>query len=38
MERQPGQSPDSIALRLMNMVWVGMRHVLDGEVWTPRDA
>ncbi|MFD8772072.1 TetR/AcrR family transcriptional regulator [Streptomyces sp. NPDC059916] len=38
MERHPGQSPDGIALRLMNMVWVGMRHVLDGEVWTPRDA
>ncbi|RVU24562.1 TetR/AcrR family transcriptional regulator [Streptomyces antnestii] len=38
MKRHPGQSPDGIALRLMNMVWVGMRHVLDGEVWTPPDA
>ncbi|MFI5659290.1 TetR/AcrR family transcriptional regulator [Streptomyces sp. NPDC051684] len=35
MERNPGQSPEGITLRLMNMVWVGMRDVLDGEVWVP---
>ncbi|MHC5258454.1 TetR/AcrR family transcriptional regulator [Streptomyces sp. UC4497] len=35
MERHPGQSPEGITLRLMNMVWVGMRDVLDGEVWAP---
>ncbi|MFF3493475.1 TetR/AcrR family transcriptional regulator [Streptomyces sp. NPDC002795] len=35
MERNPGQSPEGITLRLMNMVWVGMRDVLDGEVWAP---
>ncbi|WP_338696640.1 TetR/AcrR family transcriptional regulator [Streptomyces sp. Q6] len=35
MERHPGQSPEGITLRLMNMVWVGMRDVLDGKVWLP---
>ncbi|MCX3061485.1 TetR/AcrR family transcriptional regulator [Streptomyces beihaiensis] len=35
MERNPGQSPESVTVRLMNMVWVGMRGVLDGEVWLP---
>ena len=35
MERHPGQSPDRVALRLMNMVWIGMRNVLDGEAWAP---
>ncbi|MFJ8928469.1 TetR/AcrR family transcriptional regulator [Streptomyces sp. NPDC102364] len=35
MESHPGQSPEGITLRLMNMVWVGMRDVLDGEVWAP---
>ncbi|MFD7298874.1 TetR/AcrR family transcriptional regulator [Streptomyces sp. NPDC059897] len=35
MERHPDQSPEGITLRLMNMVWVGMRDVLDGEVWAP---
>ncbi|MFJ9035720.1 TetR/AcrR family transcriptional regulator [Streptomyces sp. NPDC102406] len=35
MERNPGQGPEGIALRLMNMVWVGMRDVLDGEAWLP---
>lgn len=35
MERNPGQSPEGITLRLMNMVWVGMRDVLDGAVWAP---
>ncbi|MCX4832463.1 TetR/AcrR family transcriptional regulator [Streptomyces sp. NBC_00006] len=35
MEHHPGQSPEGITLRLMNMVWVGMRDVLDGEVWVP---
>ncbi|MEB3966610.1 TetR/AcrR family transcriptional regulator [Streptomyces kunmingensis] len=35
MERNPGQAPEGIALRLMNMVWVGMRDVLDGKAWLP---
>lgn len=35
MERHPDQSPDRITLRLMNMVWVGMRDVLQGEGWLP---
>jgi AcrR family transcriptional regulator len=34
-ERNPGQSPEAVALRLMNMVWVGMRQVLDGRTWLP---
>ncbi|MEV0368920.1 TetR/AcrR family transcriptional regulator [Streptomyces sp. NPDC050636] len=38
MERHPDESPERITLRLMNMVWVGMRNVLDGEVWTPGEA
>ncbi|QDQ16328.1 TetR/AcrR family transcriptional regulator [Streptomyces spectabilis] len=35
MARNPGQSPEGVALRLMNMVWVGMGRVLEGEVWVP---
>lgn len=35
MERYPGHSPDQMTLRLMNMVWVGMRDVLAGEAWQP---
>lgn len=35
MELHPGQSPDGVTLRLMNMVWVGMRDVLAGESWLP---
>ncbi|MEU6660818.1 TetR/AcrR family transcriptional regulator [Streptomyces sp. NPDC046821] len=35
MARNPGESPDGVALRLMHMVWVGMRHALDGEAWAP---
>lgn len=35
MERHPDQSPDQITLRLMNMVWVGMRDVLQGDGWLP---
>ncbi|MFJ6748874.1 MULTISPECIES: TetR/AcrR family transcriptional regulator [unclassified Streptomyces] len=38
MEEHPGESPERITLRLMNMVWVGMRNVLDGEVWTPGEG
>ena len=33
MERHPDESPDRVTLRLMGMVWVGMRQVLGGEVW-----
>ncbi|MDB1086372.1 TetR/AcrR family transcriptional regulator [Streptomyces sp. ACA25] len=35
MSRHPGEAADRIAYRLMNMVWVGMRDVLRGEVWSP---
>ncbi|MEU7582188.1 TetR/AcrR family transcriptional regulator [Streptomyces sp. NPDC041068] len=35
MARHPGQSPEGVTLRLMNMVWVGMGRVLEGEVWVP---
>ncbi|MFD9905588.1 TetR/AcrR family transcriptional regulator [Streptomyces sp. NPDC059063] len=35
MARHPGQSPEGVSLRLMNMVWVGMGRVLEGEVWAP---
>ncbi|MQY16041.1 HTH-type transcriptional regulator BetI [Streptomyces sp. RB5] len=35
MERHPGESPERVTLRLMNMVWIGMRSALRGEVWTP---
>ncbi|MFH8568499.1 TetR/AcrR family transcriptional regulator [Streptomyces sp. NPDC017993] len=38
MARHPEESPERITLRLMNMVWVGMRNVLDGEVWTPAEG
>jgi AcrR family transcriptional regulator len=34
MALHPDEPPERITLRLMNMVWVGMRNVLDGEVWT----
>lgn len=35
MERHPDESPNRVTLRLMGMVWVGMRQVLGGEVWVP---
>ncbi|MGP3971089.1 TetR/AcrR family transcriptional regulator [Streptomyces sp. 6N223] len=35
MERHPGESPERVTTRLMNMVWVGMRNVLAGEAWAP---
>ncbi|QCX76696.1 Fatty acid metabolism regulator protein [Streptomyces sp. YIM 121038] len=35
MVRNPDQSPEGVTLRLMNMVWVGMGRVLEGEVWVP---
>lgn len=34
MVLHPDEPPERITVRLMNMVWVGMRNVLDGEVWT----
>ncbi|MFE1171085.1 TetR/AcrR family transcriptional regulator [Streptomyces sp. NPDC058773] len=34
MVLHPDEHPERITVRLMNMVWVGMRNVLDGEVWT----
>ncbi|MEV8315449.1 TetR/AcrR family transcriptional regulator [Streptomyces sp. NPDC059900] len=38
MGGHPGQSPEGVTLRLMNMVWVGMGRVLEGEVWVPAPA
>ena len=38
MERHPDESPDRVTLRLMGMVWVGMRQVLAGEIWTPPEG
>ncbi|WP_051856390.1 TetR/AcrR family transcriptional regulator [Streptomyces sp. NRRL B-1347] len=38
MARNPDQSPEGVTLRLMNMVWVGMGRVLEGEVWVPARA
>ena len=35
MERHPDESPERVTLRLMGMLWVGMRQVLGGEVWVP---
>ncbi|ATL27856.1 TetR/AcrR family transcriptional regulator [Streptomyces formicae] len=35
MASHPDQSPEGVTLRLMNMVWVGMGRVLEGEVWGP---
>lgn len=35
MERHPDESAERVTLRLMGMMWVGMRQVLGGEVWTP---
>ncbi|MGP4113435.1 TetR/AcrR family transcriptional regulator [Streptomyces sp. 4N509B] len=35
MERHPDESPERVTLRLMNVVWIGMRNVLAGEIWTP---
>ncbi|MEE1927065.1 TetR/AcrR family transcriptional regulator [Streptomyces sp. TRM 70351] len=34
LEAHPDESPERVTLRLMNMAWVGMRNVLEGEVWT----
>ncbi|WP_237773455.1 TetR/AcrR family transcriptional regulator [Streptomyces luteocolor] len=38
MARHPDQSPEGVTLRLMNMVWVGMGRVLEGEVWSPGEG
>ncbi|MDT0266432.1 TetR/AcrR family transcriptional regulator [Streptomyces sp. DSM 44915] len=35
MAGHPDETPERVALRLMNMIWLGMRDVLDGELWTP---
>ena len=35
MERHPDETSDRVTLRLMGMMWVGMRQVLGGEVWVP---
>ncbi|MFI0710016.1 TetR/AcrR family transcriptional regulator [Streptomyces inhibens] len=37
MAKHPDEPPERITLRLMNMVWVGMRNVLGGEVWAPAE-
>ncbi|GAB2913050.1 TetR/AcrR family transcriptional regulator [Streptomyces mayteni] len=35
MERHPEESPEATTARLMNVMWVGMRNVLAGEIWLP---
>lgn len=35
MEHNPEEVPERVALRLMNMIWIGMRDVLGGEMWSP---
>ncbi|AUH42524.1 TetR/AcrR family transcriptional regulator [Streptomyces sp. CMB-StM0423] len=35
MAEHPAESPEGMTRRLMNMIWVGMRNVLDGETWAP---
>ena len=31
----PAESPDAVAGRLMNIVWIGAGHLLDGAAWHP---
>ncbi|MFF2845681.1 TetR/AcrR family transcriptional regulator [Streptomyces sp. NPDC058001] len=38
VDRHPDESPERITLRLMNMVWLGMDRVLDGEAWLPQPS
>lgn len=38
MGRHPQEAPERVTLRLMNMLWVGMRDVLGGETWLPPEA
>ena len=35
MDHHPQETPDRVTLRLMNMLWIGMRNVLEGETWLP---
>ncbi|MGW8380816.1 TetR/AcrR family transcriptional regulator [Streptomyces sp. ODS28] len=35
MDRHPGETPERVTSRLMNMVWVGMRDALRGDRWAP---
>ncbi|MFF0724802.1 TetR/AcrR family transcriptional regulator [Streptomyces sp. NPDC004134] len=35
MAEHPAESPEGMTRRLMSMIWVGMRNVLDGETWAP---
>lgn len=35
MVDHPQESPDAVASRLMNLVWVGFDDLLRGEVWRP---
>ncbi|HEY0636801.1 MAG TPA: TetR/AcrR family transcriptional regulator [Pseudonocardiaceae bacterium] len=35
MVDHPGESPDAMASRLMNFVWVGFHDLLAGAVWRP---
>lgn len=35
MLRHPDESPEAVTVRMMNMMWIGMRNVLAGETWTP---
>lgn len=38
MAEHPAESPEGMTVRLMNMIWVGMRNVLGGETWSPPDT
>jgi AcrR family transcriptional regulator len=34
----PGTNPDTVANRLMNIVWLGAANMLDGAAWTPKPS
>ncbi|GAA3743038.1 AcrR family transcriptional regulator [Spinactinospora alkalitolerans] len=31
----PEESPETLALRVMNLAWVGMQRLIEGDVWRP---
>jgi AcrR family transcriptional regulator len=35
---QPTETPDAVAARLMNFIWVGFDDLLRGHVWRPTDV
>ena len=32
----PEETAEAMALREMNLIWMGLRGLLDGDRWTPR--